>query len=96
MIVVLDKGVYIKENANILSDTDTYLRLTSDPTQRFKQDLEKLVLEGLHLGVLTKRQAEYIIPEYPSMPIYNSLPKLPKTGFPTTFHQIVSGIFSLN
>lgn len=53
-------------------------------------------MEGLHLGILTKKQAEYIITDRPRIQVFLYLPKLHRGGFPTSFRPIVSGISSLN
>lgn len=95
-VVALDKGLYIQQNINMLSDINTYRKLESDPTPIFKQKLEKLIFEGLSIGVITAKQAKYLLVENPRLPVFHSLPKLHKLGFPPAMRPIVSGIDSLN
>lgn len=52
-------------------------------------------MEGVHLGVTNQRPADFIIKQYPIVPLFHSIPKIHKGGFPS-FHPIVAGIGSLN
>lgn len=58
--------------------------------------IELLVSEGVHLGFISQKQAEYIIVKHPVTDIFHSLPKIHKQDFLTPFHPIVAGIGSLN
>lgn len=96
LIAVPDKCLYLKENFAMLMDSNTYQRLSSYPTHKFEQELRRLVTKGLHLGVLSKKQAEYIVPDCPHIPIFYSLPNIHKGGFPPAFRPNVLRISSLN
>lgn len=95
-VVVLDKELYLKENKKMLSDKKNYTCLGSDPTSIFKEKLEKLINEGLHLGVPTQKQTNVLNKEHACIPVFHSLPKMHKPGFPPAFCPIVTGINSLN
>lgn len=95
-VTVLDKGLYILENKKLLADVNTYLPIKLDPTSQFKAELTKLISEGVRIGVLTAKEASFLLVEHPQIPIFHSLPKLHKGGFPPSFRPIVSGIMSLN
>lgn len=51
--MILDAGLYSHLKKQILSDQTTYVRLCSDPTDLFKEDL---VEEGCKLGVFTNKE----------------------------------------
>lgn len=80
----------------MLEDSTTYLQLTSDPTQEFKNRLGKRVGAGNYMGVLSQKQAKFILIEHPSFPIFHSLTKLHKSNFPPALCPNESGIGSLN
>lgn len=90
-VVLLDKGLYLRENTLMLSDAFTYRKLESNPTNVFKAKLETLVNEGVSLGVLSEKQAKFIIVDNPRIPIYHSLPKIHKSIFPPPMRLIVLG-----
>lgn len=78
-----------------MDNRDTYTVLSSDPTFQFKEKLQTLLGEGIALGVLTEKDTAYMLPQYPSVPIFHRLPKTHKGGFPPILHPIISGINSL-
>lgn len=47
---------YFMKKKTMLSDLDTYHRLTSDPTKDIKNSLEKLLLEGVHFRIINTKQ----------------------------------------
>lgn len=67
----------------MLTDSTTYLQLTSDPTNDCTNKFIRLVEEGVYMGegVLTQKQAKCIVVEHPSIPIFHSVPKLHKSLF---------------
>lgn len=95
-VTILDKGLYIQENARLLSDTSTYIKLQGDPTAKYKDLLRLHINEGVCKGVITNKQAEYIIPKFPTISVFHSFPKTHKPSFPPKFRPIVSGIGSLH
>lgn len=42
-VVLLDAGLYSKQNKSILSDSVTYSRLQVDATEQFKSDLKSIL-----------------------------------------------------
>lgn len=65
----------------MLIDSSVYTKLMEDPTD-----------EGVLMGVLTQKMADYIGVKYPIIPIYHSLPKIYKEYFPPPLRPIVAGI----
>lgn len=78
-IVVLDKMDYHAEMTRILGDTDTYLRLTKNPTSDFKRTLTDLIDTGSQLGILDKKEKIFLVPVAPWIPIIYYLPKVHKS-----------------
>ncbi|XP_056419511.1 saxiphilin-like [Hyla sarda] len=95
-VVILDKGLYRQINLDMLSDPNTYRVLRSDPTSIFKQRLVELVDLGKEKGFFTLREADFLIVEYPIIPIFHSLSKIHKLCFPPPCRPIVAGIGSLS
>lgn len=91
-VTILDKGLYIRENKRLLTDTTTYTRLSRHPTPAYKDHLVTHIKAGVAQGVITQRQAEYIISKFPAIPVFHLFPKTHKTCFPPSFRPIVSAI----
>lgn len=95
-VVVLNKDDYRASLEVMLQDTSTYKKLAGNPTMLFQNRLKIIIEEGVSLGVLTRRQADYIYVENPIVPILHSLPKVHKQIRPPPMRPIVSGIGSVN
>lgn len=95
MVVVLDKHDYHLSVVTMLDDASTYSRLDSNPTLKFQIEVKQLIQEGLSLGVLTDRQADYLYIDNPVIPIIHGLPKVHKEVTPLPLRPIISGINSL-
>lgn len=50
-----------------------------------QEQLNKLIKEGVHMGVMTDKQADYILMRYLSIPVFHSFPKIHKPGFLPSF-----------
>lgn len=95
LIVVMGVGSYLKETARQLSDTQTYSRLKSNPTKKYKSILTELVDRGFRQGFLNKKEAKSLIPEYPTLPTFYHLPKTHIGLTPLQGRPIILGIGSL-
>lgn len=95
-VVVMQASAYKEEALRQLSDRDTYLVLKGDPTDAFKKELSSLLDKGVSAGILSTKDKEMLIPEFPFMPIFHHLPKVHKGFSPLTGRPIVAGIGSLN
>lgn len=94
-IVILDKEEYTREMNRILEDRMTYGLLPIDPTLGFKRTLIELVNEGSALGILDKKETEFLIPLAPRIPIFYYLPKVHKNPVNPPGRPIVNGIDSV-
>lgn len=80
-IIILNGGLYKKLSFNFLSDTDTYVPLTSDPTKSFKIKLKELLTHAVNIGVFNQQMADRLCVSHPLIPLLHSLPKYHK-GIP--------------
>lgn len=94
-IVILDKEMYSNEMLRILSDSDTYSPVPSDPTSGFKQSLKTLIEKGSDMGILNKKEKEFLVPLVPPLPVMYILPKIHKTLVNPPGRFIISGIDSI-
>lgn len=77
-IVILDKSQYETEMHRILNEPGTYQMLPNNPTHKYKQELQELVLKGYELNILNKRERDFLIPSAPRIPTIYYLPKVHK------------------
>lgn len=61
-IVILDRSDHLKEMHRIVEDTETYTLLNRDPIVRYKRDLEAIVDQGLHSGILNDKERLFLVP----------------------------------
>lgn len=94
-IVILNKTDYKLEMENLLSDVDTYQLLQGDPTSQYKSALIQLINEGMDLGILTAKEAAYLVPSAPRLATLYYLPKVHKNPSRPPGRPIVSGVDSL-
>lgn len=78
-VVVQNKVDYIKEADWLLADTETYLKLRTNPLPVYQQELESLVYEAWENGVLTKKKRQFMLPPEYSTPHFYHLPKVHKS-----------------
>ena len=91
--MILDKCDYQSKAENILSDTETYEKLTKDPTTKYKNQLIKKLKEIKAKGELSDSTYQYLYPTSASSPKFYGLPKIHKDGVP--LRPIVSSIGSV-
>lgn len=91
-VVILDKTDYHGEMMRILSDSDTYCRLSGNPTTEYKKTLVELIDTGSQLGILDKKEKHYLVPVAPRIPIMYYLPKVHKNATHPPGCPIISGI----
>ena len=94
-IVILDKSQYVEEMNRQLSDSSTYTPLPSNPTVKYRKLLSNLVDQGLHKGILNKKEHAHLIPITPRVPVIYYLPKLHKSLVKPPGRPIISGIDSV-
>lgn len=73
-ITILDKGLYLCQNLELLQDEKIYKKLSSNPMSQFQSILQGLIKEGTDLGIITCRQAEFlnVLNLNPVTPIFNT------------------------
>ena len=94
-VVVLDKEFYCTQLSNMLSDTSTYRKLASDPTEPYKVQLDALVDWGYHTGALNLKEKKYLAPSACRIPVIYTLPKIRKNEIIPPARPIVNGIGSV-
>lgn len=78
-IVIQNKVDYIKEASRLLTDTDTYLKLPSDPLPGYQLTLKTLIYTAWEKGVLTKKERQFFLPSECNTPHFYHLPKIHKS-----------------
>lgn len=76
--MVLRKEDYDLELNQLVGDIQTYKKLSGNPIEKVKVKLTKLVKKVKHRLILTKKEARYLVPETPRLPVINQLPKIHK------------------
>lgn len=94
-VVILNLEDYDGEMSRLLSDKETYLRLSGDPTTRYKRELETILIQARDLGILNKQEFSFLNINYPWIPVIYYLPKIHKNSEHPPGRPIVSGINSL-
>ncbi|CAJ0955405.1 unnamed protein product [Ranitomeya imitator] len=83
-IVVMDYSYYRAEILSQLSNRDIYLPLTTDPTPRIRNKIAgvnsatEFTTEALLTQVIDKKTKEFLINEFPIIPVFYVLPKIHK------------------
>lgn len=95
-VVVMDSGLYLKYNLDLLADTEVYIPLNRDPTIEFQGRLKSLLNEAVSSEVLTSNMADKIYIPHLVTPIFHSLPKMHKQVFPPPLRSFVAGIGSMS
>ena len=83
----------IKINS-LLNDTKTYLKLKSDPTPKYQDQLVKMLREWSREGIISESLKLRIYPRASEVPKLYGLPKIHKQGHP--LRPIVSSIGSMS
>lgn len=79
----------------ILSDTDTYRLLNTNPSKFFKNELDLIIKYGTNNNFLSKQEVKYLVPMVSRIPIIYYLPKIHKNSINPPGRPIMSGIESL-
>lgn len=76
--MILSKEYYYQEMDRLLNDQTTYEKLKGDPSVRLKVELTNWFSEGLQKTILNQKEADYIIPYAPKIPVMYIVPKVHK------------------
>lgn len=79
----------------MLHDTNDYLQLPSNPTNKFLDMLKSLLDMGKNNGIFCVAEVEKLYVNNPVVPILHSLPKVHKGVFPPPLRPIVAVIGSM-
>ena len=91
--VVMDATTYESKARALLSDNNTYVKLNSDPTQRFKSKLAALLKEWKEKKIISHALWKKLYPAAEDVPKFYGLPKIHKNKVP--LRPIVSSIGSI-
>ena len=80
--VVMDRKDYDGEVRALLADTDTYKRLTRDPTLAQERKMNALLLPLMRSGAISERLYQRLRSSAGKVPLLYGLPKVHKTGIP--------------
>lgn len=75
----------LREFTVVLSDADTYKRLTSDPTTKISEFLDLLLQEGIHLRIMKEKQRKYFLVSFPMCPALHAFSKTHKEVFSPSY-----------
>ncbi|CAJ0931730.1 unnamed protein product [Ranitomeya imitator] len=89
-IVVLDQTYYINEILSQLSDTNTYMPVSNNPTFEIGRQISNLVSHYLSLGVIDQKLGDFLINHHPVIPVLHTLPKIHKDLLRTPGRPIVA------
>ncbi|CAJ0946827.1 unnamed protein product [Ranitomeya imitator] len=89
-IVVLDRTYYINEILSQLSDTNTYMPVSNNPTFEIGRQISNLVSHYLSLGVIDQKLGDFLINHHPVIPVLHTLPKIHKDLLRTPGRPIVA------
>lgn len=73
--MILNKTDYLEELNRLVSDQETYEKLKGNPTKEFKTKLKDLIKTAKEEGILKKKEARYLVPDAPRIPVIYQLPK---------------------
>ncbi|CAJ0968092.1 unnamed protein product [Ranitomeya imitator] len=94
-IVLWPKDLYVVEAKRQLLNTSHYQVLPSDPTDVYKKHLDGLIRTALGLGIINKRERDFLTIETPRIPTFYMLPKVHKSLDNPPGRPIISGIGGL-
>ena len=80
--VVLKKSEYEEKMLGMLSDTNTYNVLSSDPTERYKRQLNQKLQKLKDDNKITAEQLQYLKPSSDYIPRIYGTPNIHKQGAP--------------
>ena len=91
--VVMDANDYDTKMKELLSDENTYKKLSSDPTNKFKATLGKLLKKWKDGNIISYNIWQRLYPTAADIPKLYGLPKVHKQGYP--LRPIVSSVNSV-
>ena len=91
--VILDKQDYQNKVNTLLDDTNTYEKLTSDPTRSIKNKLNQILRDWRREGRISDSLYSQLYPTAENIPKFYGLPKIHKKDAP--LRPIVSSIGSV-
>ncbi|CAJ0933294.1 unnamed protein product [Ranitomeya imitator] len=77
-IVVLDRDYYMGEIRTQLNDSDTYHPISHNPTLEISKEIKDLVSYYTSKGIIDTKLGEFLIKQYPVIPVFYTLPKIHK------------------
>lgn len=77
-IVIQDKQTYILEAHRLLSDPNTYIKLTQDPFSTFSLEAASLANAAFSEGIISKTKLSFLKKRFYKTPYFYRLPKLHK------------------
>lgn len=89
--VVMDTSQYLEEMCRQLDNVKVYEEITSDPKFRLGSLIGTLVMEAYNANIIDKDLKEFLIVDYPVMPVIYCIPKIQKSRFNPPGRPIVSG-----
>ncbi|XP_071989584.1 uncharacterized protein [Engystomops pustulosus] len=78
-IVIWPIQQYITEAKRQLNNREFYVPLPSDPTQVFKNKIDRTLLAALTRGIINKKEHRFLTVEDPRTPTFYMLPKIHKS-----------------
>lgn len=94
-LVILNKSNYETEMNKLLKTPDMYKKLKGHPKSEYEKKLKLFVKGREERGILTKKEARYLIPEAAITPVIYYVPKIHKSQSNPPGRPIISGIDSL-
>lgn len=94
-IVVQDRTDYVSEALRLLSDTNTYIKLSTDPLPRFTSEATVLITNALKDHIITPQEASFLVREFHYTPYFYHLPKVHKNSINPPGRPIVAAMESI-
>ncbi|XP_041435406.1 uncharacterized protein LOC121399279 [Xenopus laevis] len=94
-VVIMDISAYRTEVMRQLETPGHYSLIESDPTIKLKTLIDTMVFDAYTAGTIDKSTKEYLITDFPRIPMLYILPKIHKTLENPPGRPIVSGIGSV-
>lgn len=94
-VVLMDRETYINEINKQLNNMDFYQEITYDPGKQIQALIQMVLVEATNLGYITEDVAKSLFKHQYRTPVFYTLPKIHKPGYPPPGRPIVSGCDSL-
>lgn len=78
MIVIQNRADYVAEATRLLSNTNTYIKLKTDPLPRFTLEAISFVGDALIFNIITQQEASFLVKAIHYTPYIYHLPKVHK------------------